>query len=92
MTTRQPERRARDAPDLTEILMQQDVTLSAGERLRFAKQVLLGMGLLCGGIIAAYACAPENRALSAIFELVKIGALPLVTLVISFYFPNNSSK
>lgn len=68
------------------------IKLNESDRLRFARQVLLGIALLCGAVIAAYACAPENPALVQIFELVKIGALPIVTLVISFYFPNNSAK
>jgi hypothetical protein len=35
---------------------------------------------------------PDNPGVSQIFELVKIGALPLVTSVISFHFPNSSTK
>jgi len=27
-----------------------------------------------------------------VFELVKIGALPLVTLVVSFYFPTSAAR
>ncbi len=34
----------------------------------------------------------KNEALSQAFELVKIGALPLVTLVVSFYFPNSAAR
>lgn len=34
-----------------------------------------------------YALQHDNKALAAMFELVKIGALPLMTLVVSFYFP-----
>ena len=34
----------------------------------------------------------ENEALNQAFELVKIGALPLVTLVVSFYFPNSAAR
>jgi len=63
-----------------------------GERLRLARQVLLGLGLICSGVFIAYGLEPDNTGLSSIFELVKIGALPLVTLVISFYFPNRSTK
>jgi hypothetical protein len=38
----------------------------------------------------SYAAAPENKALQQIFELIKIGALPIVTLLITFYFPNGT--
>ena len=61
--------------------------ISEGDRLRFAKQVLLFVGVVCVLVFAAYAFRPENKALSSIFELIKIGLLPLVTLVITFYFP-----
>lgn len=63
------------------------VSISGGERLRFAKQVLVGIGIVCVGVFVGFALQPDNKALAAMFELVKIGALPLVTLVISFYFP-----
>ena len=62
-------------------------SISGGERLRFAKQVLVGIGVVCVGVFVGYAFQPDNKALAAMFELVKIGALPLMTLVISFYFP-----
>ena len=61
--------------------------VTEGERLRFAKQLLLSVGVVCVLIFAAYALYPANQALSGIFELIKIGLLPLVTLVVSFYFP-----
>lgn len=64
-----------------------DVQVTAGERLRFAKQVLLFLGGGAALVFAAYAVYPDNQALAGIFELVKIGLLPLVTLVVSFYFP-----
>jgi hypothetical protein len=73
-----------------ELELSQELTLNANAHLRFAKEVLLGLALLCGGVIGGYALAPDNQALRASFELVKIGALPLVTLVVSFYFPNSS--
>ena len=63
--------------------------INEGERLRFAKQVLLFVGAVCVLVFAAYAFRPENKALSSIFELIKIGILPLVTLVVSFYFPKS---
>lgn len=62
--------------------------LSVQERLRFARQVLGSLLFICVGVFAAYAALPDNPAMAAIFELIKIGALPLVTLVISFYFPS----
>ena len=66
------------------------VTISAGDRLRFARQVLFGLAAICVGFGTAYTLSPENRALIQIFELIKIGAFPILTLVISFYFPNSS--
>ena len=64
------------------------VSLSALERLRFAKQALCVLALICIGVFIAYAQFPDNPALMAIFELLKIGILPLITLVVSFYFPS----
>ncbi|BEN78728.1 hypothetical protein ACUZX0_11075 [Serratia marcescens] len=61
----------------------------------YLEQVLV---LLCGifavsvGVFAAHAYWDKNEALGQVFELVKIGALPLVTLVVSFYFPNSASR
>jgi hypothetical protein len=68
------------------------VNVNALDRLRFAKQVLLGLGVICSGVFVAHGLQPDHPGVSQIFELVKIGALPLVTLVISFYFPNSSTK
>ena len=61
--------------------------IAEDDRLRFAKQVLLYVGALCVLVFAAYVRYPDNHALTNIFELIKIGVLPLVTLVVSFYFP-----
>jgi hypothetical protein len=66
------------------------VALSEGDRLSFARQVLLGLAVICTGVFVAYGLAPDNPGIGHIFELVKIGALPLVTLVISFYFPSST--
>ena len=55
-------------------------------RLRLAGKILLGIALIAGGVFVAYALCPQNEALVQIFELVKIGVLPLATLVVSFYF------
>lgn len=68
------------------------VEISGSDRLKFAKQILLGVALISSGIIAGYAYAPHNPALAQMSELVKIGALPIVTLLISFYFPNGSKR
>lgn len=56
------------------------------DRLKLARQLLLSLGVLTVGFFAWYAMAPENPALQAIFELFKIGVLPLITLIVSFYF------
>ena len=64
------------------------VRLDELERLRFAKQVMLVLGIICVFVFASYAYSPQNEALGHIFELVKISVPPLLTLVVSFYFPN----
>ena len=45
------------------------------------------VGALCVLVFAAYVIYPDNHALTNIFELIKMGVFPLVTLVVSFYFP-----
>ena len=57
-----------------------------GQRLKLAGRILGCIALLaiCAG--AYYGMRPDNAGAEAIFELVKIGLLPLATLVISFYF------
>lgn len=74
--------------DADKAFTQTAVSISGLERLRFAKQALCVLTLICVGVFIAYAAAPDNSALIAIFELLKIGILPLVTLVVSFYFPS----
>ena len=37
----------------------------------------------------AYVLAPDNKGAAQVIELIKVGMLPLVTLVIGFYFPNS---
>ena len=49
--------------------------------------MLLFVGVVCVLVFAAYVVFPDNQALASIFELIKIGLLPLITLVVSFYFP-----
>lgn len=79
---------ARDADvDIAEVVPDDVRVITEGDRLRFAKQLLLFVGVMCVLIFSAYVVFPENGALANIFELVRIGLLPLVTLVISFYFP-----
>lgn len=45
------------------------------------------MAIIAVGIMAAHGRWPDNKGFSDSFELIKIGTLPLVTLVIGFYFP-----
>lgn len=45
------------------------------------------MGVACVGVFVGYAFQPDNRAFATMFKLFKIGALLLMTLVVSFYFP-----
>jgi len=68
------------------------VAIHEGDRLRFAKQVLFWLAAICVGVFIAHGYSPTNAGISEIFELVKIGALPLVTLVVSFYFPSSSTR
>lgn len=60
--------------------------------LRLARQVLCGIFAVSVGVFAAHAYWDKNEALRQTFELVKIGALPLVTLVVSFYFPTSAAR
>lgn len=64
--------------------------LKEQDRLLFARQILFFLFLICLFVFAGFALAPENQALAQMFELVKIGALPLVTLVVGFYFPSST--
>ncbi len=68
------------------------VELHEAERLKFANRILAALFLICVGVFAGYAYAPDNKAMGQIFDLVKVGVLPVVTLVISFYFPSASRK
>ncbi len=51
--------------------------------LKFAQQILVCLGLIMAGVMVGYGVNPENPALQAMFDLVKIGTLPIVTLLIS---------
>lgn len=55
----EPERRL----DVTDRTLS-SVSVSESERLKFAKQILMGLALLCTFAMAAYACYPENPALA----------------------------
>ena len=68
------------------------VKIDESDRLKFAKNFLAWIGLIIIGVFIAYALYPDNTALQGIFELVKIGALPLVTLIVGFYFPNGNGN
>lgn len=68
------------------------VVIPESARLRLARQILFYLFLLCIGVFIAYVLLPDSPAAAQIFELVKIGALTLVTLVVSFYFPNTTTK
>ena len=62
------------------------------ERLRLARQVLCGIFVISVGVFIAHAYWDQNESIRQVFELLKIGALPLVTLVISFYYPNSHAR
>ena len=62
------------------------------ERLRLARQVLCGIFVISVGVFIAHAYWDQNESIRQVFEMLKIGALPLVTLVISFYFPNSHAR
>ncbi|MRW91661.1 hypothetical protein GJ699_16840 [Duganella sp. FT80W] len=68
------------------------VAINEADRLVFAKQITLGLAIISSAIMVGYGCYPENRALAALFEVIKIGVLPMATLVISFYFTSGSKK
>ncbi len=72
----------------TEFSPDSSIDISGADRLRLVRQVLFYLAIICTGVFIAYGRYPDNTALQAMFELIKIGALPLVTLVISFYFPS----
>jgi len=70
----------------------EEVKISESDRLRFARQVVLGLAIISSAVMTGYACYPDNKALAALTEIIKIGALPMATLVISFYFSNGTRK
>ncbi|MRX07927.1 hypothetical protein GJ697_08800 [Pseudoduganella sp. FT25W] len=80
--------------DFLEDIFQRDtgVAINEGDRLIFAKQITLGLALISSAIMTGYACYPDNKALVALIEIIKIGALPMATPVISFYFTSGTKK
>lgn len=65
------------------------VQLGEGDRLSFARQILFWLVVITIASFSAHIAWPDNKGAQEVFELVKIGVLPLVTLVIGFYFPNS---
>jgi len=65
------------------------VTLDEVQRLGLAKGILVVLAIIATGVMVAHGRWPDNKGFSDSFELIKIGALPLVTLVVSFYFPKS---
>ena len=51
-----------------------------------AERILLAIALIVVGVFVAYGYRPDNTALQQIFEFLKVGLLPLVTLVIALCF------
>lgn len=80
--------------DFLDDIFQRDtsIAINEGDRLIFAKQITLGLALISSAIMAGYACYPDNQALAALVEIIKIGMLPMATLVISFYFTSSTKK
>lgn len=70
-------------PDTGTTLKIEDLPL---HQLKLAGRILLGIAAIASGFFIWFALCPDNKALEAIFELLKIGVLPLATLVVSFYF------
>ncbi|CAI0914188.1 hypothetical protein [Serratia liquefaciens] len=73
------------------LYLEQVLVFDEMERLRLARQVLCGIFLISVGVFIAHAYWDQNESIRQVFELLKIGALPLVTLVFSF-FPNSLVK
>ncbi|AGO55670.1 hypothetical protein SOD_c26970 [Serratia plymuthica 4Rx13] len=55
-------------------------------------QVLCGIFVISVGVFIAHAYWDQSEPIRQVFELLKIGALPLVALVISFYFPDSATR
>lgn len=74
------------------VYLEQVLVFDEMERLRLARQVLYGIFVISVGVFIAHAYWDQSEPIRQVFELLKIGALPLVTLVISFYFPNSATR
>ena len=85
-TTRQEEAPVSESVDVATDVLPDSQVIDESERLKFARQVLVSLGFISVAVFVAYTAYPDNTALQEIFELIKIGLLPLVTLVVSFYF------
>ncbi|WP_437616647.1 hypothetical protein [Erwinia sp. V71] len=65
------------------------LTLNETDRLLLAKQVLFFIFLFSMAIVVFAAFFPENDLIRQMVDLIKIGVLPLITLIVSFYFPQS---
>ncbi|EMC2820753.1 hypothetical protein VCE00_004631 [Salmonella enterica] len=65
------------------------LSLKETDRLLFAKQVLFFIFLFSVIIVGLAVFSPTNELIIQMVDLVKIGVLPLVTLIVSFYFPQS---
>ena len=75
--------------DLKEEEKRFSLSLRETDRLLFAKQVLLFIFIFCLIVVVLAAWHPDNNLIEQIVDLIKIGALPLITLIVSFYFPQS---
>lgn len=67
-------------------------SVDENERLKFAKQVLLGLFVISALVLSGYACFPDNPALADMFEWIKNNMSQLVAMVLCFYFSANGRK
>lgn len=81
----------KDFLDVPNQLPEASLDISPLEKLRFglASYMLLAIFVLCVCIFYFYAHDPDNVALKEMFEFVKVSMMPLVVLIVSFYFKNN---
>ena len=59
---------------------------SAISQGRLGGKILLVIALIAVGVFAGYGQDPDNAAWQAIFEFVKVGLLPLATLIVVLCF------
>lgn len=81
-------------PDVEKIVIQEEekrysLSLNESDRLLFAKQVLLFIFVFSTIIVVLAAFFPYNNLIEQMVDIIKIGALPLITLIVSFYFPQS---